>query len=161
MLTDPFCSTGAAPDSFIWADRNPVPSDDGFFLLEASPSKTCGDSPLMGAADGTQTYRVEFPDGTSIYDILGGSISVWCRTFAVSFGEVLVPTTLDGSFDGPNEPDLQCSSTDTSQEISLGNLPTLAHQVSGEVVILSEHVVEVRGFVYDGKSALLANLCAT
>jgi Electron transfer DM13 len=113
---------------------------------------------LSGTAYGNETYRIEFPDGKSINDILGGSISIWCRTFAVNFGEVIVPTALNASFEDESAPELQCSSSGSSQEVSLGVLPTTEHLVTGEVVILSEYVLEVRGFVFDGKETLNVNV---
>jgi hypothetical protein len=41
-------------------------------LLDSSPSGSCGMEPLV-AADGTMSYRVEFPEGKTINDFLGGS----------------------------------------------------------------------------------------
>jgi Electron transfer DM13 len=83
-----FTYDGAAPAVYIWADTNAEPSVAGFRLYDGSPTNGCGATPIADAADGTATYRVEFPNGTSILDILGGSISVWCDSFKVSFGEV-------------------------------------------------------------------------
>jgi DOMON domain/Electron transfer DM13 len=48
----------------------------------------------LKSADGSSTYRLEFPAGKSINDILGGSISVWCEQFSANFGHVVVPTTV-------------------------------------------------------------------
>jgi hypothetical protein len=83
-----FVYDGTAPAVYFWADTNPVPSTNGFRLFDGSPTNGCGVNPIPAAADGTQTYRVEFPDNMSINDILGGSISVWCEEFVTSFGEV-------------------------------------------------------------------------
>lgn len=52
-------------------------------LLDGAPSDSCGSSAL-GASDGTQNYRVEFPLGTSILDYLNGSIGVWCEAVVSS-----------------------------------------------------------------------------
>jgi Electron transfer DM13 len=82
-----FVYDGAAPDVFFWADASAAPTSNGFVLSDASPSNNCGKSPLP-RADGSKTFRVEFPEGKSIRDILGGSISVRCRRFAANFGEV-------------------------------------------------------------------------
>jgi Electron transfer DM13 len=78
---------GFAPDVFFWADVNSIPSIGGFVLNDAAPTNSCGSRPLP-AANGAVTYRVEFPNGKSIRDILGGSISIWCRSFKENFGEV-------------------------------------------------------------------------
>jgi Electron transfer DM13 len=83
-----FFYDGAAPDVFFWADTNSIPSASGFILRDSTPSNSCGSRPLP-PADGSATYRVEFPEGKSFRDILGGSISVWCRTFRANFGEVI------------------------------------------------------------------------
>jgi Electron transfer DM13 len=82
-----FVFDGQAPAVFFWADVNPTPSIGGFVLYDAAPSNGCGNKALE-AADGSRTYQVEFPEGKSVRDILGGSISVWCEEFAANFGEV-------------------------------------------------------------------------
>jgi Electron transfer DM13 len=83
-----FVYDGAAPAVYFWADTNANPSSNGFPLYDGTPTNGCGRTPLQNAADGTATYRVEFPDNSSILDILGGSISVWCEEFSANFGEV-------------------------------------------------------------------------
>ena len=92
-----FTYNGKAPDAFFWADINPIASNDGGFrLLQAS--QNCSDD-ILEFANGTETIVLEFPaDGTSISDIQGGSISVWCRTMSVNLGHVDIPSEgLDGS----------------------------------------------------------------
>jgi Electron transfer DM13 len=83
-----FVYDGTAPAVYFWADASATPSTNGFRLNDGSPTNGCGKVPIPGAADGTATYRVEFPDGKSILDILGGSIGVWCEEFVTNFGEV-------------------------------------------------------------------------
>jgi Electron transfer DM13 len=83
-----FVYDGAAPAVYFWADTNANPSSTGFRLYDGAPTNGCGVTPLQNSADGTATYRVEFPDNSSILDILGGSISVWCEEFSANFGEV-------------------------------------------------------------------------
>jgi len=58
-----------------------------------------------------------------------------------------VPAQLSGVPDTASGPELQC----TTPTISLGTLRTSAHQVTGEVTLLSESVFLVTGFVYDGQ----------
>ena len=48
-----------------------------------------------------------------------------------------------------NGPDLTCT---IPAEFSLGSLVTRAHRVTGQVVIVSERVIEIRGFVFDGQA---------
>jgi hypothetical protein len=105
-----FVYDGEAPAVYFWADTNAVPSSGGFRLNDGSPFNGCGVTSLPEEADGSVTYRVEFPDGKSIFDIQGGSISLWCEAFSVSFGEVIVPTLTSSSVpDTSSGPALQCS----------------------------------------------------
>lgn len=221
-----FVYDGEAPAVYFWADTNAVPSTSGFRMNDGSPNNGCGVTPLPLEADGSVTYRVEFPDGTTIYDLLGGSISLWCESFSVSFGEVTVPTSLSNIPDTASGPNLECSAnvvetpiaapsaapipaptvvpvtppssvtvpaptattetpateapaasptavtepaptatsdspvvspvaapTTTTVDVPylLGNLTTRAHNVTGMVYIISDHIIEIRGFTYDGE----------
>lgn len=78
---------GFAPVVYFWADTSARPTATGFRLNDGAPTRGCGVTPLP-AADGTMTFRVEFPENRSILDIRGGSISVWCEAFRANFGEV-------------------------------------------------------------------------
>lgn len=82
-----FVFDGQAPAVYFWVDTRSTPSTNGVILLDGAPTNGCGKNELR-AADGSKTYQVEFPQGTSIRDYLGGSISVWCEEFAANFGEV-------------------------------------------------------------------------
>jgi Electron transfer DM13 len=136
-------------------------------LLEAKPSGSCEGTPLDSSANGKINYRVEFPEGKSIYDIVNGSISVWCRAFDANFGEVIVKESLlVGLTDTLDGPALECSTPppppppstnnptpfSTGSELSLGSLTQRYHLVSGEVVIISDRIIEINNFSYDGKS---------
>jgi hypothetical protein len=69
-----FCNiSGLGPTTYFWADTSTTPSDNGRRLYDSLGSDTpsCGLLPLV-AADGNSTYRIEFPNGTSVYDYLGG-----------------------------------------------------------------------------------------
>ena len=76
------------------------------------------------------------------------AISLWCEAAGANFGEVVIPASFNGTglVSTANGPALKCS----SPGISLGNFTERAHNVAGEVIVLSESVLEVRGFVYDG-----------
>ena len=89
-----FVYSGAAPDAFFWADSSANATRNGFILLQAS--KNCSDD-ILEFANGTNTITLEFPAGTSMNDILGGSLSVWCRTMFMNLGQVVVPDTLETS----------------------------------------------------------------
>lgn len=99
-----FTYDGTAPDVFFWADVNANPTKDGFSLIQASKNCSTGN---VQYADGTETIRLEFPVGSSIANISGGSIAVWCRTMFVSAGQVEVPVDgLDGSLFVKNDQSL-------------------------------------------------------
>jgi Electron transfer DM13 len=83
-----FTYDGTAPALYFWADTNSTPSANGFRLYDGPPLNGCGTTPIPDAADGTETYRVEFPTNTTIFDVLGGSIAVWCESARTSFGHV-------------------------------------------------------------------------
>jgi hypothetical protein len=103
-----FVFDGDAPNAFFWADTNSSPTSNGYILQDGAPSNSCGASKLPGA-DGSSTFIVEFPEGTSIKDVLGGSISVWCEQFAANFGEVIIPASLEGLAAATDGPELSCS----------------------------------------------------
>jgi hypothetical protein len=161
------------PETHFWADTSKQPTDDGTRLLDASPSGSCGMIPLP-AANGTVPFLVEFPAGKTINDFLNGctfdgcvaatlgsqkltvfstcflpeAFSVWCETAAANFGEILIPATLEGlgvvaTEDGPA---LECSENvaEVSNPVLLGPLVTRAHEVAGEVYLLSESVIEIK-----------------
>lgn len=101
----------------------------------------------LAEANGT-TQRIEFPEGTTIADYWGGSISVWCERFNANFGEFVIPMASEiPTIPGPG-PSLECSE---NEPVSLGSLTTVAHQVAGEVFLLSPTILEIRGYTYDGQ----------
>lgn len=83
---------GNAPAAFFYASTDDPPRSGGLIL--PTPQTNCNPSSPLGGADGTVTWRAEFPPGTSLADYAGGSISVWCDAFSANFGEVSVPTDL-------------------------------------------------------------------
>ena len=104
-----FVYDGTAPTVYFWVDTNPVPSTNGLRLNDGSPNNGCGLTPLPKEANGTITYRVEFPDDTYIYEFLGGSISLWCETAQTNFGEVIIPNPLGSIPEENSGPELQCA----------------------------------------------------
>ena len=64
---------GEGPAAYFWADTADTPTDSGKRLYDSAPNgtSTCGMMPLA-AADGSTTYRIEFPQGMTINDFLGG-----------------------------------------------------------------------------------------
>jgi hypothetical protein len=63
--------SGNGPAAYFWADEKASPTDDGIILFDSEPVGDCGKNEL-GEADGSITYRVEFPAGMTINDYLGG-----------------------------------------------------------------------------------------
>jgi DOMON domain len=59
--------------------------------------------------------RVELAKGDSLVNYAGGSFLLWCASFAANFGEVVIPTTLQG-LPGAGDVPLECSATSNSQE---------------------------------------------
>ena len=141
---------GLGPDAYFWADTG-SPTDSGYLLPD---EVGCGDETLT---EGTgQTIRFEFPEGKTLKDFAGGTISVWCDFANQNFGDVMVPDlsalqTLKVAADGEG-PALQCRSSGSSgvEELDIGTFENTSHQLSGQVVALSDSVLEVRNFRYDG-----------
>merc|ERR1712232_1253471 len=111
---------GKAPDPFRWADPTPEgPTNaNGFILQDTFPTATCGTKiiPNMTAYAFAKdpTYRVEFPEGTSIHDVFNGTISLWCRAMYVNLGSVKVPDSMDNLPD-TDEKDLLCDGVETDR----------------------------------------------
>ena len=137
---------GLGPAAFFWADTNPVPSANGLRLAEGIPSRTCGTQALPEANG--DTFRFEFPEGTSLRDYVGGSIGVWCETARANFGELIIDANIDLSSLNTlalgEGPPMECGT------LTIGTFTTRSHELAGEVVALSDRVVEVRNLVYDG-----------
>lgn len=118
-----FTYDGTAPAVYFWGDTSPNASRGGYILNDAAPLNSCGSAPLPRQnVDGSTTYVIEFPEGMTIRDIAGGSISVWCEAFAANFGQVQVPETLNvaSTSDGPA---LSCSDSPTSTEPTIADTP--------------------------------------
>lgn len=90
---------GDGPAAFFWADTNPNPTRQGRVIPDASPSLGCNLNAQGTALPRAQgiTQRVEFPEGESFQDYLGGSLSVWCEAFNANFGHVSFPSSIDSS----------------------------------------------------------------
>ena len=131
-------------------DTATEPTANGLSLLdsEGGVARSCGMSPLL-AADGSDVYRAEFPNGTSIQDYLGGSFSVWCTAATANFGEVVIPSTIPDSVSAVDDSSLLLCSTSTT-EVSenepylIGNLTTRSHNVAGTVYVISDHIIEIK-----------------
>lgn len=148
-----FTYDGTAPAAYFWADTSSNPSNSGQVLSDGSPSSGCamapGD-PVLPALTAV-TQRVEFPGDLTIQDFLGGSLSVWCESFSANFGSIVLPTMVDESDLTVENLTLECSVASSGvSETFLGALWTNAHLVAGDVYLLSENVLEIRGFTYDG-----------
>ena len=129
-------------------DTSAEPTANGLSLLdsEGGSAPSCGMAPLLAAA-GTNTYRAEFPNGTSIQEYLGGSFSVWCTAAFANFGEVVIPTALPESIASVDDSALLvCLSPklEETESYLIGNLTTRAHNVTGTVYLISNHIIEIK-----------------
>ena len=133
-------------------DTASEPTANGLILLDSIDGSTasCGMVPLL-AANGTDVYRAEFPNGTSILDYLGGSFSVWCTAATANFGEVVIPSTIPESVIAVDDSSLLvCSNNalEDNESYLIGDLTTRAHNVTGTVYLISDHIVEIKVCFY-------------
>jgi Electron transfer DM13 len=93
-----FTYDGTAPATYFWLDTSPTPSETGMIVQDGFPSLGCALStsdPTLPEALGV-SQRVEFPGDLSIFNFLGGSLSVWCVEFSANFGSIVFNETLPG-----------------------------------------------------------------
>jgi Electron transfer DM13 len=135
ILLKGFTYDGEGPATYFYMDTSAVPTANGLSLLDSvgGLAPSCGSVPIV-AADGTGTYRAEFPSGKSIQDFLGGSFSVWCTTALANFGEVVIPSSLPGSVAAVDDSSLLvCASltapTPTNTAPVTVTVPTTPNQV--------------------------------
>jgi hypothetical protein len=145
-----FTYDGEGPAAYFYMDTATTPTADGLSLLDSDggSAPSCGMTPLL-AANGTDIYRAEFPNGTSIQDYLGGSFSVWCTVAAANFGEIVIPDTLPDSISAVDDSSLlMCVAPvlvdNETEAFLIGNLTTRAHNVTGTVYLISDHIIEIR-----------------
>lgn len=132
-----FTFDGQGPDVFFWADTSAEPSSGGFVLQDGFPVSGCGQKNIQTAADGSQTWRVEFPTDTSLLDVSEGSIGVWCGDFAVNFGDVrLSGIDLTGLKAAEEGPELECAEVDVEYTSSAATKGLLAALVAAAVAML-------------------------
>ena len=106
---------GNAPAAYYYASTFNPPRAGGLILL--STVHDCTEDRDLPGAYGTVTWRAEFPEGTSLRDFAGGSISVWCEEFTQNFGEVGVPSDLTGLPDAADGPALECFAAPAVPEV--------------------------------------------
>ena len=146
-----FVYDGTGPNAVFYMDPNPSPNRaTGMVVADGSPSDNCHTTASNGErlprATGV-TQRVEIPDGKTIEDFLGGSLSVWCVQFGVNFGEVVIPSSIDVPTD---EVALECFDEPQSDGVFLSSFTTRSHLVAGDLYLISDRVLEIRNYVYDG-----------
>ncbi|XP_055950409.1 protein Skeletor, isoforms B/C-like [Argiope bruennichi] len=117
---------GQGPDAFFWGDTLEEPTTGGFII----PIENGTTEEVLKQYDG-QDLILTLPDGKLVKDIK--SLSVWCRQYSVNFGSIVIP------------------SDDLPYQKSLGPLPTLAHGVRSEdVIILDSKTIFIVNLYYDG-----------
>ncbi|XP_063596023.1 protein Skeletor, isoforms B/C-like [Penaeus indicus] len=123
-----FSYDGTAPDAFFYGGSTPNPSEAGFII----PDENGGVQPLGRYRN--QDITLTLPDGKTLKDITW--ISVWCRAFAIDFGNVRVPARLD--YPRPQKIDA---------------LPTFEHGVSSDrIVVVDAQTFLIPNFSYDGQA---------
>ena len=129
-------------------DTAAEPTANGLSLLDSEGGSTpsCGMAPLL-AANGTDIYRAEFPSGTSIQNFLGGSFSVWCTVATANFGEVVIPSSIPDSVTAVDDSSLLVCANPPSEEsesLLIGSFTSRAHNVTGTVYLISDHIIEIK-----------------
>jgi hypothetical protein len=76
----------------------------------------------------------------SIWSFFSLAFSLWCEQAGANFGEVLIPTTLPAAVKAVDDSALLLCSV---SGISIGTFVTRAHNVTGEVFIVSSRILEV------------------
>lgn len=137
---------GLGPAAYFWAGKGPVSSDG--FRVPVLP--TCVDEKLPAYTG--DAVRIELPPGQKIGDI--DYLSVWCETAAMNFGDVQIGTTQREGVSTSSGPS-QCGTESTPAQPAtppklIGDLSTLAHEVSGTVYAVDDRTFEVRNLNYDG-----------
>ena len=105
---------GLGPAVYFWIDTSPTPTAGGMGLASPWNEPACA-MQLTQAADGMETVIVELPEGSSVADFAGGSFSIWCEAFSANFGEVVIPSSLEG-LPGASAVDLACSAGGADNE---------------------------------------------
>ncbi len=150
-----FVYDGTGPAAYFWAGKGAVSSDG--FEVPLLPACSTGRLPAYNG----ETVRVELPAGTTIADI--DYLSVWCEVANVNFGDVKIgapqrqnvpassgPRTC-GAATAPAPASLAAGNGSAGGAPKLiGELSTLAHEVSGSVYAIDDRTFEVRNLVYDG-----------
>lgn len=77
---------GWAPDAFFWVGDRSTPDDKGIII----PNEK-GNKDILTAYNG-ESIRLQLPNGLTVYDIR--YLSIWCREYAIDFGNVLIPNDL-------------------------------------------------------------------
>lgn len=144
--------------AYFWADTSSTPSINGTRLQDAAPSNSCSSAEITTTGfTGTQmTYRVEFPQGTTLLDFLGGSISVWCEEYATNFGEVVIPDSLPG-LDISDGTDLVCTDRQ-GNTVTGASIPAIAKTPQGFNCEPLNDIFQVRWSVNDHATEIIIEL---
>lgn len=120
---------GEAPAAYFYVGNTPKPSNEGAYRLRDERG---------GTASLTKRYRnkditLSLPEGITLKDIKW--FSVWCDEFAVNFGDVSIPNSLD--FPRPQK---------------INNLGGVHGVKSDNIVIVDAQTLLVPNFSYDGEA---------
>ncbi len=144
LRVEGFWYDGSGPDAFFYVGREesgPMPSGRG--ALVPYPGRPGGGTPRRLAMSTGESVLLTLPEGWKNSELRW--ISVWCRRFAVNFGELILPEQM-----GDDEDDDEDFQADEEDLTYLGDLTGHVHGVSGSVYLADEGVLLVKDFYYDG-----------
>ena len=106
LVIKDFTYDGAGPDAFFWAGTSGKPSTVGIILPYPFEGKFYDyeddSAPILsGRFDGSKDIVLTLPSDKTVTDLKW--LSVWCRRFAVNFGDLTFPS--DFSLDDSVEED--------------------------------------------------------
>ncbi|XP_037077644.1 LOW QUALITY PROTEIN: protein Skeletor, isoforms B/C-like [Pollicipes pollicipes] len=120
---------GQGPDAFFYVGSGSKPSGQGFIV----PDENGSVEPL--GAYRNKHVTLTLPSGVTLDKVQW--VSVWCRAFAVDFGNLVLPRPV----------------SDYPRPQRVGRLKTLEHDVSsGDIVVVDAQTLLVPDFSYDGSA---------
>ncbi|XP_014662292.1 PREDICTED: protein Skeletor, isoforms B/C-like [Priapulus caudatus] len=129
LLVTGFKYDGSAPDAYFWVGSTTSPSSNGIIVPDEA-----GRSQPLGRYDGSKDLILKLPANLKLGEIKW--LSVWCKKFAVDFGNVVF-----GTIAGPAPRDIGA--------MKPGDHGTQASAIT----LLNEKTLHLTNLMYDGTSA--------
>jgi len=136
LLIKDFKYTGLGPAGSFWVGtKGNQPSSNGF-LLQAKDQKYS----TLGAYDGTQQdIELSLPPYIQVSDLKW--ISIWCKEFSKSFGDVIIGNDLVTS---------ESEQDDSEESNYVGDFATRYYGVEGEIHSKGPNKLLIKNFKYSG-----------